>query len=162
MDGDRFAMTQGNGSDRTGKRQMRLEHANITVGDLDESIRFFTTAFPDFRVRGSGETVSEEGVVRKWLHLGTDLTYIALEQISLKDEGTRQSYRDVGVNHIGFVVDDVEVIVQRLTDAGFKQSIDVEPHPFRKRFYFYDTAGIEYEFIEYLSDDPTEMNDYSV
>lgn len=138
-----------------------LEHANITVTDIDEATRFLTTAFPHFKVRGKGES-ELDGVIRKWLHIGTNETYIALEQISMIDEGTRRAYRDVGINHIGFVVEDTEKITENLKKAGYQESITVEPHPFRKRVYFYDPDGIEYEFIEYLSDDFAERNDYSL
>lgn len=138
-----------------------LEHANITVGDIDEAIKFLTTAFPQFKIRGKGES-EQSGVIRKWLHLGTDETYVALEQVSSADEGTRRPYKDVGINHLGFVVENAEEIAENLRKAGYKKSIDVEPHPFRKRFYFYDKDGIEYEFIEYLSDNFDERNDYSV
>jgi hypothetical protein len=34
----------------------RLEHANISVRDIDGMIRFLQTAFPEFRVRGEGIT----------------------------------------------------------------------------------------------------------
>ena len=138
-----------------------LEHANITVSDIDEAINFLTTAFPDFKIRGKGES-EQDGVIRKWLHLGTDETYVALEQTSTEDIGTRQPYRDVGINHLGFVVEDVETIASNLKKVGYKESIDVAPHPFRKRVYFYDNDNIEYEFIEYLSDRFEERNDYSL
>lgn len=138
-----------------------LEHANITVKDIDETIKFLTTAFPHFKIRGSGES-ENDGVIRKWLHLGTDETYVALEQVSSKDEGTRRPYKDVGINHLGFVVENVDTIVSNLKNSGYKESIDVEPHPFRKRYYFYDKNNIEYEFVEYLSDNFAERNDYSV
>ncbi len=138
-----------------------LEHSNITVSDIDEAIKFLTTAFPHFKVRSKGES-KQNDVIRKWLHIGTDETYIALEQIDLEDKGTRQPYRDVGINHLGFVVEDVELIAEKLKNAGYEKSISVEPHPYRKRVYFYDRDMIEYEFIEYLSDDPAERNDYSL
>jgi len=34
---------------------VRLEHANLTVRDVEETIRFLQTAFPEFRVRGEGK-----------------------------------------------------------------------------------------------------------
>ena len=142
------------------KQEFYLEHANITVDDIDETISFLTTAFPHFQVRGKGESVTN-GVTRKWLHIGTDTTYVALESVSSKDIGSRRPYRDVGINHLGFVVGDVDSVIERLKKAGYKKSIDVADHPYRKREYFFDKSGIEYEFIEYLSDDPTDRNDYS-
>jgi hypothetical protein len=138
-----------------------LEHANITVNSIDDTIGFLRTAFPDFEVRGKGESVAE-GVTRKWLHIGTDMTYIALEEVSSPDEGNRRPYRDVGINHLGFVVDDVDSITNRLEAAGYQKSIEVEPHPFRKRSYYFDGSGIEYEFVEYLSGDPVERNEYKL
>lgn len=140
-----------------------LEHANITVADLDRTVDFLTTAFPDFRVRGRGETETG-GTRRQWLHLGTDETYIALEEVFAGDHaagGDRRPYLDVGINHVGFVVEDVETLVRRLEEAGYRQSIAADEHPHRKRFYFYDGDRIEYEFVEYLSDDPAERNDYT-
>ncbi len=138
-----------------------LEHANITVDDIDEAIRFLTIAFPDFTLRGSGE-MTADGITRNWVHLGTEETYVALEQVSAADQGSRRPYRDIGINHIGFVVEDVDSIKNRLTENGYRKSIEVEPHPYRKRVYFYDGSGIEYEFVEYLSDNPAERNDYSI
>jgi hypothetical protein len=34
----------------------RLEHANLTVRDVEGMIRFLQTAFPEFRVRGEGKS----------------------------------------------------------------------------------------------------------
>ena len=137
-----------------------LEHASITVADIDEAMRFLTIAFPEFKIRGKGESVTD-GVTRKWLHFGTDETYVALESVSTEDDGTRRPYRDTGINHIGFVVENVDSITSKLEEAGYTQSIAVDPHPFRKRAYFCDGSGIEYEFIEYLSDNPHKRNDYA-
>ncbi len=50
---------------------VRLEHANLTVHDIDGMIRFLQTAFPEFRVRGEGK--SRDG--SRWVHVGTDGTY---------------------------------------------------------------------------------------
>lgn len=137
-----------------------LEHANITVKNIDETIKFVTTAFPHFEVRGKGES-EQDGIIRKWLHLGTNEIYLALQQISSEDRGTRRPYKDVGINHLGFVVEDVESITERLTNEGYRESVRVEPHPFRKRVYFFDNNSIEYEFIQYLTDDFAKRNDYS-
>ncbi len=50
---------------------VRLEHANLCVRDIDTMVRFLRTAFPDFRVRADGGSP-------RWVHVGTDDTYIAL------------------------------------------------------------------------------------
>jgi hypothetical protein len=35
-------------------------------------------------------------------------------------------------------------------------------HPWRKRMYFIDADGNDWEFVEYLSADPARRNDYSL
>ncbi|MFQ6130453.1 MAG: VOC family protein [Armatimonadota bacterium] len=138
----------------------RLEHANITVLDIDRAVEFLTTAFPHFRVRGGGQ--SDHGTWRrKWLHVGTDSTYVALEQTTIAAKAERRPERETGINHAGFEVDDVADILRKMEAAGYKGTM-AEPHPFRKRLYVTDADGITWEFVEYLSDDPAERNDYSL
>jgi len=36
------------------------------------------------------------------------------------------------------------------------------PHPHRKRVYFLDNDGGEWEFVQYLSDEPGQRNDYAL
>ena len=104
---------------------IRLEHANISVRDVDGMIRFLQTAFPEFRVRGEG--ITREGA--RWLHLGTDDTYIALSE-SRVEPGSFRPYSGVpGVNHLAYVIDDVEALRQRLAAAGYKDSTPPNDHP---------------------------------
>lgn len=130
-----------------------LEHANVTVRDLDAVVAFLQTALPHYRVRGRGESD------RRWLHLGDDTTYVALEEAS-QNAGGREPYADPGVNHLGFVVDDVAAVRERLLAAGFREGIRTDPHQHRKRIYFHDADDNEYEFVEYLSAEPAERNSY--
>ena len=44
--------------------------------------------------------------------------------------------------------------------AGYKESTPPNTHPHRKRVYFYDPEGNDWEFVQYFSDDPAERNDY--
>ena len=138
----------------------RLEHANMTVVDIDETVRFLKTAFPEFAIRGQGYS-GEGDWRRRWLHIGTQESYLALEQ-ALKPAQSHETYREPGINHLGFIVGDIEATVARLLAAGYKEGITALPHPFRKRRYFYDHDGNEFEFIEYFSADFTERNDYSL
>jgi catechol 2,3-dioxygenase-like lactoylglutathione lyase family enzyme len=138
---------------------VRLEHANLCVRDIEAMIRFLQTAFPNFRLRGEG--VSQDGT--RWVHLGTDETYIALGQSRVDDARTWAPYEGVpGVNHLAYEVDDVEALRQRMTSAGYKNSTPPNAHPHRKRLYFYDPEGNDWEFVEYLSSDPAERNDYKL
>ena len=138
-----------------------LEHANITVPDMDAAIAFLTTAFPEFRVRH--DAVNAISGIR-WVHVGTDASYIALQTPHHPDtaKDLRDPYNDIGINHLGFVVEDFDGVTARLAAASYKPGMEVDPHPHRKRAYWYDHAGFEWEIIEYLSEKPEERNDYSL
>jgi catechol 2,3-dioxygenase-like lactoylglutathione lyase family enzyme len=137
----------------------RLEHANILVRDIDATMRFLQTAFPEFRVRFDG--VGSDGV--RWVHIGTDETYIALTQATIVPEQRWKPYQGVpGVNHLAYEVDDVDALSERLRSAGYENSTPPNHHPYRKRVYFYDPDGNDWEFVQYLTDDPAKRHDYSV
>lgn len=140
-------------------KRVYLEHANITVEDIEASVRFVRTAFPGFEVRGSGESRTEDGP-KKWAHVGDERTYLAFEESLGEIDPKRVPYRDSGINHVGFVVEDLEDVTARLRNGGHEEGIIAEIHPFRARRYFYDPNGVEYEFVQYFSDDPGERNKY--
>jgi catechol 2,3-dioxygenase-like lactoylglutathione lyase family enzyme len=138
---------------------VRLEHANLTVRDIDEMTRFLRTAFPEFRVRGEGK--NRDG--SRWVHVGTDQTYIALNPAKQEQKQHWIPYQGVpGVNHLGFEVDDVEALCQRMKSAGYRDSTPPNAHPHRRRRYFCDLEGNDWEFVEYLSPDSAERNDYTL
>ena len=137
----------------------RLEHANVCVRDIEAMIRFLTTAFPEFLVRGEGK--SRDGT--RWVHLGTHDTYIALGQAKADPERHWIPYSgEPGVNHLAYEVDDAESLHMRLKVAGYRESTPPNAHPHRKRVYFYDPEGNDWEFVQYFSQDPAERNDYEL
>lgn len=138
---------------------IRLEHANVCVRDLQTMIQFLQTAFPEFRVRGEG--TSNDGT--RWVHVGTDETYIALGQSRVEPQKRWSPYEGVpGVNHLAYEVSDVEALRARLNKAGYRDSTVPNAHPFRKRVYFYDPEGNDWEFVQYLSEEPAKRNDYAL
>ena len=58
--------------------------------------------------------------------------------------------------------DDVEALRTRLRSAGYRDTTVENHHPHRKRIYFEDPEGSEWEFVEYFSEDPAERNDYQL
>lgn len=137
---------------------LKLEHANLTVTDIDDMVRFLRTAFPNFRVRHD----EGEGTDR-WVHVGTDDYYIALNQAGESEQERRVLYsKTPGFNHLAWQIDDADGLRKRLLEAGFKDSTLPNSHPFRKRVYFFDPDGNEWEFVEYLSEEPAERNDYEL
>jgi catechol 2,3-dioxygenase-like lactoylglutathione lyase family enzyme len=137
----------------------RLEHANLCVRDVDGMIRFLVTAFPEFRIRHD----ATEANGTRWVHVGTDETYIALQ--SNEREGTEpwQPYSGLpGVNHLGYEVDDVEALLTRLRSAGYTDTTVPNRHPHRKRVYFHDPEGNDWEFVQYFTNNTAARNDYSL
>jgi catechol 2,3-dioxygenase-like lactoylglutathione lyase family enzyme len=138
---------------------VRLDHANLTVRDLDETIRFLCTAFPDFRIRGEGETWTGA----RWVHVGNDDTYLALQQCRSEPAEPWVPYGGKpGTNHLGFEVDDADALRARMRAAGYEDTTVRNRHPFRRRVYFHDREGNDWEFVQYLSADPKERHDYAL
>jgi catechol 2,3-dioxygenase-like lactoylglutathione lyase family enzyme len=138
----------------------QLEHANITVLNLDRCVEFLRTAFPEYVIRGGGEIDRGEWKER-WVHLGTDTMYISINEFSSATLAERRADRETGINHVGFIVEDVDGIRVKMEQAGHKHSLMEEP-PARRRLYVTDEDGITWEFVEYLSEDPAVRNDYSI
>ena len=137
---------------------IRIEHANMIVRDIDATVRFLQTAFPDFRIRREGGSGDD-----RWLHIGTDDTYIALNQARHEPVEQWQPYSGrPGVNHLGYEIDDADALRERMRAAGYTDSTVPNNHPHRKRVYFYDPDGNDWEFVQYFSDDPAERNDYEI
>jgi len=138
---------------------VRLEHANLCVGDVDAEIAFLKTAFPEFRVRGQG--VNAMGT--RWVHVGTDDTYIALTGAKAPRSESQTPYTGrPGLNHLAYEVDDAAALRERMLEAGYRESTVPNAHPFRTRIYFYDPEGNDWEFVQYLTDDPAKRNDYDL
>ena len=137
---------------------MRIEHANITVPDIDAAGDFLTTIFPDLEVMH--EATAPTGV--RWMHLGVGETYLALES---PHDNTRSAtlnprYQNYGINHLGLIVEDMDAAKARLEAKGYREGHIPEVTPARIQWYFYDSAGMEWELVEYLSDDPAERYSY--
>ena len=135
----------------------RLEHANLLVRDIDATLAFVRTAFPEFGIRHDGRDA--DGT--RWVHVGTDETYLALNQSTAEPAERWEPYTGKpGVNHLAFEVADTEALRTRMTAAGYVDSTPPNNHPHRKRVYFMDPDGNDWEFVEYLSKNPRERHDY--
>lgn len=143
-----------------------LEHINLRVPSIAKTQAFLGAAFPDFRERGSGYG----DYYGYWSHFGNDDTYVALLQGDrpgdeppdrIPDYEYQQKYR---LMHLAYVVKSVDELMERLRRAGYEPDdvSSLNSHPWRRRVYYLDDNGIEYEFIEYLSDNPARRNDYSL
>ena len=138
---------------------IKLEHANLCVRDIDEMVRFLQAAFPEFKIRH--DETDNDG--NRWVHIGTDDTYLALNQATKEPEVTWSPYEGLpGVNHLAYEVNDADAVRKRLKSAGYTDNTVENKHPYRKRVYFYDPEGNDWEFVQYLSTDPKLRNDYDL
>ncbi|WP_018013424.1 VOC family protein [Teredinibacter turnerae] len=134
-----------------------LEHLNIHVTQLDAIAEFISTAIPAFKVRFDSGTSCDE----RWLHIGDEQHYFALYQAT-EAANARKNYGNTpGLNHVGIVVEEaVENLRKRLLKAGYTETTIENFHPARKRIYFADPDGNDWEFIQYLHADPVLRNNY--
>ena len=139
---------------------IRLEHANICVHDINGMIGFLRTAFPEFKIRYDG--IGADG--ERWVHVGTETTYIALKQVSIQSENKWIPYSGKpGVNHLAYEVSNIDIVRDNLNSSGYKDTTipENDDHPHRKRIYFNDPEGNDWEFVQYYSDKNNERNDYT-
>jgi catechol 2,3-dioxygenase-like lactoylglutathione lyase family enzyme len=135
---------------------MHLEHLNLVVNDIDETLNFYKAAFPHWRIRSKGQA-EWYGVERNWVHFGDDYQYL-----TFNDDGGGEN-RDLsghtpGLAHFAYVTNNMQAVIDRLDAAGFKIGKAGAENRFRKNVYFIDPNGFEVEFVEYLSDSPAERN----
>lgn len=138
---------------------MRFEHVNLRVNDIDHSLRFYRAAFPHWQIRGGGSG-SSDGKRWRWIHFGDEYCYIAFV-----DGGTGAN-RDLDADHVGlahfaFETQDLDGLVGRLAEVGFKPSDPGAADPHRRNIYFVDNDGFEIEFVQYSCDDPKQRNRYA-
>ena len=126
---------------------MHLEHVNLTVADLERSIDFYSRLF-GFSVRWRGESNNGKPAA----HVGSDAFYLALFQARDTTIEAPKSYDSVGLNHVGFVVDDMDAMKERLVelDTAWKGEQIYDPG---HHIYFFDPSGIEIELVQYAADE---------
>lgn len=137
---------------------LHLEHLNLVVEDISRSLTFYQAALPHWSVRGGGEG-TWHGKPRNWVHFGDDYQYL-----TFNDDGVGQN-RDlcghqIGLAHFAFVTDNIDAVIARLALAGFQPDKDGTIDEFRRNIYYLDPNGYEVEFVQYLSDIPSQRNRY--
>ena len=125
---------------------MFLEHVNLTVSDLERSIDLYCSLL-GLRVRWRRE--AGDGLPAA-AHVGDDRHYIAMFQAASGAALPAPDYEAVGLNHFGFVVDDLDAARTRLEQLGLAAHSEADYEPGR-RLYFMDPDGIEVELVEYAN-----------
>ena len=142
----------------------KIEHVNLFVTAIGPTLEFLQAAFPDWRLRGEGGG-EWAGAPRRWVHFGDEEFYVTLNDFTPahgKTEGGQRKRDSTapGLAHIGFEVGSLDAVTERLEKAGYAPHHHGEDHPHRRNAYFLDREGLEFEFVEYLSDAPAERNLY--
>ncbi|AKS46176.1 Catechol 2,3-dioxygenase [Octadecabacter temperatus] len=123
-----------------------LEHVNITVAAPDATAGMFVDLF-GWHVRWSGNSIHNGYSV----HVGSATSYVALytgEKGSLHDAQQVSYNQRAGLNHIAFVVDDLDTVETKVKARGFEPHSHADYEPGR-RFYFQDENGLEIEVVQY-------------
>ena len=135
---------------------MHLEHLNLVVRDIPQSLAFYRAAFPHWHIRSQGRA-DWYGVQRNWVHFGDDYQYL-----TFNDDGTGEnrdlSGHQTGLAHFAYVTTNLQAVIDRLEAAGFDVAKPGAENQYRKNVYFIDPDGFEVEFVEYQSDVPAERN----
>lgn len=129
----------------TTNQPAKLEHVNLTVSNPQRTADLLIDLF-DWHIRWSGGAIHGGHTI----HVGSDDDYLAL--YSLPDSSTEPLdtyHRVTGLNHIAFVVDDLDDIERRVIAAGFEPVNHGDYEPGR-RFYFRDHDHVEYEIVSYV------------
>jgi lactoylglutathione lyase len=109
-------------------RPVGINHVAVEVGSIDEALAFFGRIFDDVPLRGRGRHMA-------FIDLGDQ--FIALE-------AGRTQPPDAG-RHIGLVVDDRELVLQRARDAGATMVGDNDfLDPFGNRWQIVDYRDVQF------------------
>lgn len=123
---------------------MPLEHINYTVTDPVATATFLCEIF-DWKIRWQGESIGGGLSV----HVGEEDSYVALYNPKKPLAEATSSYgQKGGLNHIGVVVEDLDVTEAKVIGAGYKPHLHADYEPGR-RFYFDGPDGIEIEVVSY-------------
>ncbi|MDX2319250.1 MAG: VOC family protein [Moritella sp.] len=137
---------------------IHLEHVNLIVRDIEETLTFYRAAFPHWSIRG-GDKGEWSGKPRNWIHFGDDYQYLAFGDNGVGENRDLAGHQ-VGLAHFAYVTDDIAGVITRLTEAGFSIAKDGMDDEYRQNIYFLDPSGYEVEFVQYNTDIPSLRNRY--
>ncbi|MDG3085812.1 VOC family protein [Vibrio hannami] len=138
-----------------------IEHANITVIDAEHTIKLLLAAAPDWSIRGEGRMDDWFGKAVRWYHVGDEQTYITIQNGGdTNAKGWTEHWS--GVKHIGIVVESLDDVITRLSNSGYQLDHMGGNHPHRRSVYYVDKHNLQFEFVEYLSEEPALKNDYNL
>ena len=125
----------------------RIEHVNISVADADAIAASLCDIF-DWQVRWSGPAM-DEGYTVHVGSTGDNSSYFALySPKTLVKNSNRGHQLEACLNHVGIVVDDLNLLETRLLSLGYKPVNHRDYGPCSS-FYFFIEEYLEIEVIQY-------------
>jgi catechol 2,3-dioxygenase-like lactoylglutathione lyase family enzyme len=115
---------------------------NLSVRDLDTSVSFYS------RLLGVEVKEGGEGDGVRWCILGAPgRFYVCFFECR---DGARYRPNDIHINHVGFVVDDLDETIRRIHALGLRLEFNDAPiqWPRSRSAYVNDPDGIMIEFTE--------------
>ena len=118
-----------------------IEHANLTVSDPERSATLLR------QLCGWHERWRGQSLLGGWtIHVGNETSYVAL--YSNGETVDRRYRKGQPLNHVGFVVDDLDAAQAVVVEAGL-EPFGLDDYAPGRRFYFFDWDGIEFEMVSY-------------
>ena len=128
---------------------MYLEHVNMTVREIEESLAFYCDLLGGaVSWRGTAENMNKTVPAA---HVRLKSGYISMFECE-RDGSASYDYAPPGINHIGFVVDDLAETRAKLDSLGIKIESEADYTP-GVRVYIFDPNGIELELVGYGPDE---------
>lgn len=137
---------------------IHLEHLNLVVKNMTETLTFYQAIFPHWKIRGGGKSVWY-GHPRNWLHFGDDYNYLSFND-SGEGENRKLKEYQVGLAHFAFVTNDIKGVMSRLKEINCEPAVAYDGDENRASVYFIDPNGYEIEFVQYFTDLPVNRNIY--
>lgn len=122
----------------------RIEHINKVCQNLETTLQFYQTLFPDWFIRAHGDS---DGL--SWIHFGDRQFYISLYE---RPNASQSIPLNTGnIDHIGLVIEDGEKMMALLEANGIKYFVEDAPET-KYRIYVQDPDSTFLELVEYNAD----------
>jgi catechol 2,3-dioxygenase-like lactoylglutathione lyase family enzyme len=119
----------------------RIEHVNKVCQNLEATLRFYQTLFPDWFIRAQ-----ERSDGMSWLHFGNQQFYLSLYE---RPNASQAIPLHTGnIDHIGFVIADGKKMTELLEANRIEYVLEDSPET-KYRIYVKDPDSTWLELVEY-------------